>query len=414
MSKITFNSHLEEADSDKNKELLDSAKQTLEKFYKENKDDSPLVFLNLPQNKDIFKEAKEISEKLKTPVLKYIFLVGMGGSYLGTKAVYDALQGYFEENNLNKKSTPEIIFINNTDSSYLEKIKKMIDSEIEKEEFALLLVSKSGETVETAFNMDFLIKEFENRFKNIAERVAVITTIGSNFEKKADEKGFLKSFIPPKLSGRFSVFSSVSLIPLLLCDFDVEKLREGANDLNNTQILENKRDALFSAISIFENLKEGKNINVEFFFNPELETLGKWLRQLKSESLGKKKNREGEILRSGITSIVAIGPRDLHSLFQLILGGPLNKLTNFVFAFENGGIESAKKVTKALLESVKDVYKEEDIPFTETNLEKISEYSIGWFMQFKMLEMFYLGELLNVDVFNQPEVEKYKEIAKKL
>lgn len=397
------------SDFENEKETLKNLDRKM-KTYLNDGGESPFCFLNVFKSGE---DIKELTEKLKNPSLKYIFLAGMGGSILGTRAIYDALLGYYA--NMRPKKFPKMIFLDNVYPNFLEEIKKFVKENVEnKEEVVFLFVSKSGETIETKQNADFLTSLFEEKFENINDRVCVITTKESAFEKMADEKGFNKIFIPKELSGRFSVFSAVSLLPLSLCGFDIDNITKGAEDAREEHF-QNKSGnlALRSSIFLFKNKNEGKDINVEFFWNPELETLGRWVRQLKSESLGKRENKDGEVVREGITTMTAIGPRDLHSLFQLIVGGPKDKVLNsLIFSMPSRKKRDGNYITRALYKSVLDVYKKEGVPFSKFEFDKDLEYALGWFMQFRMIGTVYLAELMGVDAFDQPSVEEYKNIVK--
>ena len=188
---------------------------------------------------------------------------------------------------------------------------------------------------------------------------------------------------------------------------------------------------MVSAAVLFENFRMGKTINDNFIFHPELESLGKWYRQLLGESIGKEHDRDMKVVRIGITPTVSIGSTDLHSVGQLYLGGPEDKLTTFisaefnkrgnaitpeVFAGAEEGIAGKKPadVAEAILKGVKIAYEKKGLPFMEVLLPDITPASLGAFMQWKMMEMMYLGELFNVNPFDQPNVESYKTETKSI
>ena len=190
--------------------------------------------------------------------------------------------------------------------------------------------------------------------------------------------------------------------------------------------------ALQSAQVLAAHLQKGYTINDNFFFHPELESVGKWYRQLMGESVGKEHSLTGETVHTGITPTVSLGSTDLHSVGQLYLGGPKDKLTTFVSApnklvrvevpqnrifpelvpMING--KTAEDIMDAILEGVQIAYQKADLPYMQVTLDGINEASLGAFLQFKMLEMMYLGQLLNVNSFDQPNVEAYKVETKRL
>jgi glucose-6-phosphate isomerase len=181
--------------------------------------------------------------------------------------------------------------------------------------------------------------------------------------------------------------------------------------------------AAISAIVIFMNYVKGKLINDSFFFNPELESLGKWYRQLMGESIGKN--------GKGITPTVSIGSTDLHSMGQLYLGGIKDKLFTFISTeTETNDIsvpqeplleildeveeKSTSEIMDAILAGVKIAFLKKDLPFTELVLDDVSPSSLGQYMQLKMIEMMLLGELMGVNPFDQPSVESYKQETRKI
>ncbi len=221
--------------------------------------------------------------------------------------------------------------------------------------------------------------------------------------------------------------SAVGLFPLAKAGINVTALVDGARKMRDrclsSDIQENP--AMMSAAILFAHYHAGRMINDNFIFHSELESLGKWYRQLLGESIGKEHDRDGKVVRIGITPTVSIGSTDLHSVGQLYLGGPKDKLTTFisaeygkrgstitqeVFAGVGEGIAGKKPadVAEAILKGVKIAYEKKGLPFMEILLSDITPASLGAFMQFKMMEMMYLGKLFNVNPFDQPNVESYK------
>jgi len=187
--------------------------------------------------------------------------------------------------------------------------------------------------------------------------------------------------------------------------------------------------AIQSAAVLANAMRDGKTINDNFVFNSELESLGKWYRQLMGESVGKENDLGGKKVNTGLTPTVSVGSTDLHSVGQLYLGGPLDKITTFIYSTDTSralnvptertfpavveminGV-STSDIMNAILGGVKIAYNKKQIPFMEVQFEEITPYELGAFMQFKMM---YLGKLLNVNPFDQPNVESYKIETKQL
>lgn len=391
------------------------------------KDENCNIFessINLPFDDRLITKVLEISKKKITDRLKYVILIGIGGSNLGAKAVYEAVA----------KGKTNLLFADTCSSRLLKQIELFLKRKIKSsQEILLCLISKSGKTTESIVNFEYLYSSLIKRLPDLKERVIVVSESESQLFKISKSLGFEVMLIPAMVIGRYSIFSAVGLLPLCLAGINIEKLNKGARDITQYCLkLDLDNPALVSAILIYLYYKKGFTINNNFFFNPELEGIGKWYRQLMAESLAKEYDLKGQRAQVGITPIVSIGSNDLHSMLQLYLAGPNDKLTTFVYSQEPN-LDMAlpsKPVFKNLLnhiegkdislimrviyEGVKKTYLKRKLPFVEIQLPQISEYYLGAYLQFKMIEMMYLGRLFNVDVFNQPNVEEYKSEARRI
>ncbi|MCB9810666.1 MAG: hypothetical protein H6779_02450 [Candidatus Nomurabacteria bacterium] len=388
--------------------------------------------INLPVDDELLSVVEELVAQKVSPKLRYIFVTGIGGSNLGTKAVYDALVGYGDVLSANH---PKMIFVDTNNSTMLRfYVEELIPTIKEVEEFLVVSISKSGGTTETMANTEIILSALNKKFTDAEERTVVITDEGSLLWQGAGKAGLAKLAIPKMVGGRYSVLSAVGLFPLLAAGLDIRALRRGAADMRakciSSEMVENP--ALLSAAFLSLAHDDGKSIHDTFLFNSELESLGKWYRQLLGESIGKEFNLAGEKVNTGLTPTVSIGSTDLHSVGQLYLGGPKDKVTTFVYnqntdkqlsvpadrmfgeiaTMING--KTTDEIVEAILEGVKIAYTQNDLPFMEIKLEGINEYEIGAFMQFKMLEVMYLGQLFNVNAFDQPNVESYKVETKRI
>jgi glucose-6-phosphate isomerase len=381
----------------------------------------------LPFDEAFLRASVMLAKPMRTK-LKYILLVGIGGSNLGAKAVYDAFFGNFDV--LEPDRFPKTFFADTVDPEFLSKIKKFLVAHVEKkEELAVVVISKSGTTTESVFNAEVVTEALRARFGEANDRIVAITDEGSLLWRFAGEKKIARLAIPKIVGGRYSVFSAVGIFPLALCGIDVADLLKGARDMAVQCVLRNgvENPAMLSASIIAYHSNNGKNINDNFFFHPELESLGKWYRQLMGESIGKEFDIHGKVVHAGITPTVSVGSTDLHSVAQLFLGGPKDKVTTFVWAPQkksNDSVSDAlyfsgladiiagKKATdimRAIYGGVNMAYQRNELPFMEVVLRDLSPYAIGEYMQFKMCEMMYLAKLLRVNAFDQPAVEKYKK-----
>lgn len=417
------------------KEILKEAERltpyirNLQTVVRENNYNYDESFINLLFDKALLEDILKLKNKEISNQLKYVIDIGIGGSNLGTKAIYDALYGYFDL--VEPRRFPKLIFVDTNDPAFLVRLQKFLKNEIKSSpEILVVVVSKSGTTTETIVNLEILMKSFPWA----RERLVVISVPDSPLIKKAREKNLADFPIPKKIVGRFSVFSAVALFPLSVIGLEIQGLHEGAQSMCQQCLKEDifKNPAALSSMIIYLHFRKGKKINDNFFFHPELESLGKWYRQLIAESLGKEKNLKGEVVNLGITPTVSIGSTDLHSMGQLYLGGPRDKLTTFIWGkhLEDAprvplsvsfkgileGIEGKEstEIIRAILEGVKLAYQKKELPFTEVVLPDLSLYSLGEFMQFKMMEVLFLGKLLNVNVFDQPQVELYKKETQRI
>ena len=394
--------------------------------------DDDRASINLPYDKDMLSKVRQAVEDKSQLNPEYLIVIGIGGSNLGTMAVQEAVLGKFY-NQLDPNV--KVLYADTVDSDLVNAIVKMVEPTLERDcNIILNVVSKSGTTTETAANLEVIIDSLRRHRKEYGNYVVVTTDEDSKLWNLALKEGFSVLKIPKKVGGRYSVFSPVGLFPLGLLGIDIERLLDGARSMRDACInvdIEQNLAALGAAIQ-YQHYKSGKNITDLFLFSNDLESVGKWCRQLIAESLGKEFNKKGERLNVGVTPTVSIGSTDLHSMAQLYLGGPYDKFTTFVRVENNSsqinvprlegyselvsGIQgrSLKDIMDAILEGTKGAFRKGGRPFFEITLPDKSEHSIGQFLQFKMIETIYLAYLLDVNPFDQPNVESYKRETRKI
>ena len=329
---------------------------------------------------------------------KTILIIGMGGSILGAKAIYDFLK---------HKTKKNFIFIDNLDENYLKSIKK--NNNLSKSLF--IIISKSGNTIETISNTYF----FKSFLKS--KNTIILTENKNSFLRNlAKEKKF--NFLEHKkfIGGRYSVLSEVGMLPAYLMGFKVENFKK-----NLGKFIYNKK-IILSSVNLINKLKI-KNAKILVFFNyvPELNNFLYWSQQLFAESLGKNKK--------GFIPVISNAPKDHHSLLQLYLDGPKDKVFYIFSSSKRGNLktksdffnDNVKYLRKKKYNDIKDsqknaflrVLKNKKIPFREINIQKFNEDTIGkLFLQF-IMETIFLGKLINVNPFDQPAVEEVKVLTKK-
>jgi glucose-6-phosphate isomerase len=382
--------------------------------------------LHLPEDKEAFRTIKALINEKRTLKPAYLVVVGIGGSNLGTVAVQEAVLGRL----YNQQDPPtKIVYADTVDADLLAAITAIIEPVLKRGGNILINgVSKSGGTTETIANFEVLLAVLQKYKPEWKQYVVVTTDKNSKYWSLAQQQGFSLLEIPSKVGGRYSVFSAVGLFPLGMIGIDIDALMRGAQAMKKRCLsprISSNPAALGAALS-YAQYKRGKNIHDLFLFSTDLESLGKWFRQLLAESIGKEYDRNGNQVLTGITPTVSIGSTDLHSMAQLALGGPFDKFTTFVRVIHTkaavriptlpeyaplvSGIQgrSLDEILQAILRGVQAAYRNGNRPFVEVVLPDKTAYSIGQFMQLQMMETMFLGALCEINPFDQPNVEAYK------
>ena len=293
------------------KKLRPEIEDMQEAELKEYNDDRASI--NLPDDLANLKNVKRvISECLKLNP-DYLVVVGIGGSNLGTIAVQEAVLGKFY-NQLDSKL--KIFYVDTVDSDSFGDVLRILEPELKKGKKIIVNgISKSGKTTETIANFEILVNLIRKYVKDYEKYVVVTTDKFSPFWDLALDKAFNVLEIPKKVGGRYSVFSPVGLFPLGMLGINLERLLRGAREMKKICLNEKimKNPAVMSAVIEYANYHKGKSISNLFLFSSDLESIGKWNRQLFGESLGKK--------NSGIYPISAQGPQDQHSQLQFFNDG---------------------------------------------------------------------------------------------
>ena len=384
------------------KKLKILSKRFLKEFLEVKKDiNNPCETLNIFSNEFKFNFALKEFNKFKR--FKKIAFIGMGGSILGAEAMYCFLK---------KKIKKEVYFFDNLEENKLSKFKK--DNDLKK--ILFLVISKSGNTIETLSNM-FSLNLLKKNSKNI-----IIISEKSNNTLFLISKNYNLFYIEHKknVGGRYSVLSEVGIVPAFLMGIKIQKLRA-----NIQNFLKEKKKTFLkkSVLKLTDLLIKKRTKNIIFLcYSEELEKFLFWCQQLIAESLGKK--------GKGFLPTVSVAPKDHHSLLQLYLDGPKDKLF-YIFNVEknsrdkiltnlpsknmsfikNKFLSDIKKAQKNAL--VKTLIKE-NIPFREFNIKEINEEVLGELFSYFILETVFIGKLAKIDPFDQPAVEQVKIFTKKL
>ena len=341
-----------------------------------------------------YKDSFNIKILNKYKKFKNFRVIGIGGSSLGTEAIYNFLR---------KKIKKNFSFINDLDFT----------TENKKDKNCLnLVVSKSGETLETIVNSNIIINKKDENL--------IITENKDNYLYKLAQK--LKAQVIHHnnfIGGRYSVLSETGMLPAQLMGLDSKKFRQLNNLVKNKKYL----NALISNVSsIIFFIKKKKYNSIIINYDKSSENLFFWYQQLIAESLGKKKK--------GLLPIVSSMPKDNHSVMQLYLDGFTNNFFTFFFVHEKGSqkiidknILSSKKflkkkrlmdITYAQKQATENIFKKKEIPFRSFEIFKRDEKTLGELFNFFVLETILLGHAMKVNPYDQPAVELIKKETKKI
>jgi len=347
---------------------------------------------------------------------KHIVVVGIGGSSLGAKAVHTFLS-------YKKKSNRELHFLETTDPITLKSSLEKIDLT----DALFIVISKSGGTIETIsiFKYILSIKKFNK------DDFIFVTDMDSPLFKLGQQEEIETFYLPKNVGGRFSVLSSVGLIPLYLMGYNVKKLLKGAKKIRSEFFDEEGKikEALLKKASFYAEYMLHYNINALFSYSELFRDFNAWYVQLWAESLGKKQLHSQ--LNVGLTPVGLIGPTDQHSFLQLIVEGPKDKTVTFLKIKNfNDDTKVPDKNIKFLeklnivnnvefselinmqADSIIENLKNRNVPLDIIEIEEANIYYMGQLFYYYELLTSLTGKMLNVDTYNQPGVEEGKKILK--
>ena len=324
-------------------------------------------------------------------------LIGMGGSSLGAKAIYKFLQD---------KTKKKFVFIDN--------LKPNLSKYEKSNEAVNLIISKSGNTLETISNTSILINQ-NQKSKNIfitEKKNSYLLNLAHKIRAEVFEH---KNYI----GGRYSVLSEVGMLPAELMGFDTRKFKRLNLLINNNNFL---KKLIINVDATLKFLKQGKFNSIILNYDEKSENLFKWYQQLIAESLGKKSK--------GLLPVISTMPKDNHSLLQLYLDGPKKNFFTFFNVLEkksdiinkknilNTHVYLKNKSIFQILNSQKkateSIFKKRKLPFRSFELLRRNEETLGELFCFFILETILLGRALKVNPLDQPSVELVKKETKKI
>lgn len=350
-----------------------------------------------------------------------VVVVGIGGSYLGARAVIDALSHPFG-NLVNPHKNPVIVYAGNSIS---EDYHSALLELLEAKSYAVVVISKSGTTTEPAVAFRIIKNHLEQKYgkQEAAGRIIAITDHSRGALKKlSDEEGYKTYVIPDDVGGRYSVFTPVGLLPIAIAGFDIRKFIEGARSMRRTcleepSVLENPAITYAAVRNAF--YRQGKQVEILVNYEPSLQYITEWWKQLYGESEGK----EGEgIFPAGVGFTT-----DVHSMGQYIQEGQrvlfetsllIDKPGRHLsIPFDEANLDGMNFIAGKTLFEVNRIaalgttlaHIDGDVPNLQIILPAMDEESIGELLYFFEFACGISGYILGVNPFDQPGVEAYKK-----
>lgn len=364
-------------------------------------------WVNLPENTDadlvdrIIKKAEELKEKCTL-----FIVVGIGGSFLGAKAVIDALNG-------SRDGWPEVVFAGfNMNGAYISKLKKRIANE----SVCMCVISKSGRTVEPlisyAILKDLMFAKYG--YQEARKRIVVITD-----EKKGElrpeafENQFDSFAIPDDIGGRYSVLTPVGLLPIAVAGHDIKAILDGAKDIQKSDWTAAGKNITYAATRTLLQEK-GKCIEIFEYFEGNLIYFGEWLKQLFGETEGK----DGK----GVYPACLFFSRDLHSIGQFLQQGNQIFYETFIritksnedmvipwYAGYPYAGKTMEQINECAEEGVIRAHSKAGIPINEIHIDELNEFTVGQMIYFFEMSAALSAYALRLNPFDQPGVEAYKK-----
>ena len=379
-----------------------------------------LGWVNLPNDIDNnLLDSIEESARVLSNNCDIVVVIGIGGSYLGAKAVIEALNNSFDLLQKDRKN-PIVLFAGqNIGEDYLFELQELLKDK----KFGIISISKSGTTTEPAIAFRLLKTQLENQAgKEVAKKLIICITDKEKGALRilADKEGFTTYVIPDNVGGRFSVLTPVGLLPIAVAGYDIRALVNGAIDMKNKAIVPSTDNiAIQYAIIRNELYKIGKKIELLVNFNPKVYYIAEWWKQLYGESEGK----DGK----GIFPAAVDFTTDLHSMGQYIQDGErhlfetvisVEKSTHsLLIPHDKDNLDGLNFLAGKNIDNVNKMaelgtciaHVDGGVPNLKIVLPELSEYYLGQLLYFFEIACGISGYILGVNPFNQPGVEAYKK-----
>ena len=381
-------------------------------------------WLTLPKddNKKLIADCKMIASRWIN-VMDVVVIVGIGGSFLGAKCALEAFSHSFAS--AGERNAPHIVFAG---YSLSEDYMSDLLGYLKKKSYGLIVISKSGTTLESALAFRILRKQMIDRFgeEDTRRRIITVTDQSNGALRAMSEKyGYMSLSLPGNVGGRYSVLSAVGLLPIAVAGFDIDRFLGGAKEaMNHVLEVSDSNPALRYAALRNLMYKSGKKIEVFINYHPKLKYLGEWLKQLFAESEGKE--------HKGLFPATLDLTTDLHSVGQYIQDGERVMFETAILAGSKeveviipsssdnlDGLDYLKgwtleNINRAAEEGTRMAHTSGGVPNIYMELEKIDEWNMGMLFYFFEVSCAVSAYMLGVNPFDQPAVEVYKNNLYKL
>ena len=408
-------------------------KEQVENIHKDlhrraNNENDFVGWLELPTNydKEEFKRIKKAAKKIKKES-DVLLVIGIGGSYLGARAVIEGLTSSF--NNIlsaKQRKYPQVLYVgNNLSSNYMNELIEYVANK----DFSINVISKSGTTTEPAIAFRIFREILENKYGIDEARSRIYATTDKKkgaLKTLADKEGYEEFVVPDNVGGRYSVLTAVGLLPIAVAGIDIDKLMEGARiaqeRFNDSNLKYNECYQYAVARNIL--YKQGKSLEILVNYEPKLHYFTEWWKQLFGESEGK----DGKgLFPTGVDNTT-----DLHSMGQYIQQGERLMFETVVSVKEpksditinpdddnlDGLNYLAGKtldfVNKKAMEATVQAHVTGKVPNIEVKMDKLDEENLGEIIYFFEKACSMSGSILGINAFDQPGVEEYKKNMFKL
>jgi len=427
MIKVNFDkAGLEKKEIMKYKQKVENIHKNLHERARDEEDF--LGWLELPTNydKEEFERIKEAAKRINKDS-DILVVIGIGGSYLGARAVIESLTSTFLNMQISKqRKHPLVLYVgNNLSPNYINELIEVIGDN----DFSINVISKSGTTTEPAIAFRIFREILENKYGIDEARSRIYVTTDKErgaLKQLSDMEGYETFVVPDNVGGRYSVLTAVGLLPIAVAGVNIDKLMNGARIAQEKYADSDLKYNECYQYAVARNLlyKDGKTIEIFVNYEPKMHYFTEWWKQLYGESEGKE--------NKGIFPAGVDFTTDLHSMGQYIQQG-IRNLAETVINIENpnsnitinsdddnlDGLnylagKDLDYVNKKAMEGTIEAHVSGGVPNMVISLEKLDEQNVGELIYFFELACAMSGNILGVDPFNQPGVEEYKKNMFKL